>query len=77
MLFALTYATRTAVGLLTATRVLDDRQLPSNIFWLPLRDLIAPIIWAAGLIGDRIHWRGEDFYLRDGRLSKIAPKVSS
>ncbi len=77
ILFALTYATRTAVGLRTATRILDDRQSLSDIFWLPLRDLIAPIIWAAGLIGNHIHWRGDDFYLKDGRLSKIAPKVSS
>jgi ceramide glucosyltransferase len=77
ILFALTYAARILVGLLTAARVLDDRQLLRNIFWLPVRDLIAPIIWAAGLIGNRIHWRGDDFYLKDGRLSKIAPKVSS
>jgi len=76
-LFALTFATRLAVGLITATRVLRDRQLLRNIFWLPLRDLIAPIIWAAGLVGNRVHWRGDDFYLKDGRLSKSGPKISS
>ena len=70
ILFALTYATRLAVGLVTAARVLHDRQTPKNILWLPLRDLIAPFVWAASLIGNRIHWRGEDFYLKDGRLSK-------
>jgi ceramide glucosyltransferase len=76
ILFVLTYATRIAVGLATTMR-LDDREPLRNIFWLPLRDLIAPIIWAAGLVGNRIHWRGDDFYLRDGRLSKIVQKVSS
>ncbi len=70
ILFTLTYATRLAVGLKTAARVLHDRQTLANIFWLPVRDLIAPFVWAAGLIGNRIHWRGEDFYLKDGRLSK-------
>jgi ceramide glucosyltransferase len=75
-LFALTYATRLAVGLTTATKVLNDRQLLRNIFWLPLRDLIAPIVWAAGLVGSRIHWRGDDFYLKDGRLSKSSPKAA-
>ena len=35
---------------------------------LPLRDLIAPFIWAAGFMGNRIHWRGDDFDLKDGSL---------
>jgi ceramide glucosyltransferase len=72
-LFVLTDAARLAVGLITATRVLYDGETLRNIFWLPLRDLIAPFIWAAGLIGSRIHWRGDDFYLKDGRLSRTAP----
>ncbi|MFZ3342729.1 MAG: bacteriohopanetetrol glucosamine biosynthesis glycosyltransferase HpnI [Terriglobales bacterium] len=69
-LFAATYATRITVGLMTATRVLHDRQALRNVLWLPVRDLIAPFIWAAGLVGSRIHWRGDDFFLKDGRLSK-------
>ena len=77
ILFALTYATRLAVGLTTAVQVLHDRQTLRNIFWLPLRDLIAPFVWAAGLIGNRIHWRGDDFYLKDGRLSKSTREVSN
>jgi ceramide glucosyltransferase len=71
ILFALTYTARLIVGLMTATQVLHDRHALRNISWLPVRDLIAPIVWAAGLIGNRIHWRGDDFYLKDGRLSKI------
>ncbi|MGA9555664.1 MAG: hypothetical protein WBR11_02345, partial [Terriglobales bacterium] len=70
ILFVLTYATRLTIGLITATQVLHDRHVLRNIFWLPARDLIAPVVWAAGLIGKRIHWRGDDFYLKDGRLSK-------
>jgi ceramide glucosyltransferase len=76
ILFALTYAARLTVGLITATQVLHDRHALRNIFWLPVRDLIALIIWAAGLIGNRIHWRGDDFYLKDGRLSKCKPDSS-
>jgi len=74
-LFAVTYVTRIAVGLVTATQVLDDHQTKRNVLWLPVRDLIAPFIWAAGLPGRRIHWRGDDFYLKDGRLSKSNPEV--
>jgi ceramide glucosyltransferase len=76
ILFALTYATRLTVGLITATQVLNDRHVMRNIFWLPARDLIAPIVWAAGLIGNHIHWRGDDFYLKDGRLLESKPDSS-
>jgi hypothetical protein len=42
---------------------------------MPLRDLIAPLVWAVSLMGNRIHWRGDVFELRDGRLTtrKAAP----
>jgi ceramide glucosyltransferase len=73
ILLALTYAMRLAVGFVSAVVVLHDRQyfrqiLP-NIFLLPLRDLIAPFIWAEGFIGSRIYWRGDAFDLKDGRLT--------
>jgi len=74
-LFAVTVAARLAVGLGTSMAVLHDRDALRNIFLLPLRDLIAPFVWAAGLVGNRIHWRGDDFSLKDGRLTRIAPKV--
>jgi ceramide glucosyltransferase len=75
-LFALTYLTRLTVALATASQVLHDRQTLRNIFWLLLRDLFAPFVWTAGLVGNRIHWRGEDFDLKDGRLSKHNPDSS-
>ncbi len=77
VLFVLTYSTRLAAGLISATQVLHDSETLRNICWLPVRDLIAPFIWAAGLIGSRIYWRGDEFYLRDGRLSKARPKPSN
>jgi ceramide glucosyltransferase len=70
ILFALTCALRVGVGSATASAVLNHRMTLRGIFLLPLRDLIAPFVWAAGLVGNRIHWRGDDFYLKDGRLSK-------
>ena len=62
---------RLATGLGVGLRALRDRQVLQNIFLLPLRDLLAPFIWAAGLLGNRIHWRGADFTLNRGRLSRI------
>jgi ceramide glucosyltransferase len=74
MLFAATIVARLAVGVGTALTVLGDRAVLSNIVLLPLRDLLAPFIWAAGLMGNRIRWRGEDLYLKDGRLKPIPQK---
>jgi ceramide glucosyltransferase len=73
-LFALTLFARVLVGVGTALAVLQDRQVLRYIFLLPLRDLLAPFVWAAGLMGNRIHWRGGDFYLKDGRLTPIPSK---
>jgi ceramide glucosyltransferase len=75
-LFALTFAARLAIGFAAATVVLRDRQISRNLLLLPLRDLIAPLVWAASFMGNRIHWRGEVFRLKDGRLT-IAKPVSS
>ncbi len=71
LLFAVTAAARLAVGLVAATAVLQDRQPLANIFLLPIRDLIAPLLWMAGLVGNRIHWRGDEFAVKNGRLERV------
>lgn len=70
-LLALTMCARLLSGLGVALGVLGDHQSIRVIFLLPVRDLLAPFIWAAGLAGNRIHWRGEDFDLKNGRLKRI------
>jgi ceramide glucosyltransferase len=69
ILLGMTFAARLAVGFVTAALVLDDRQSFRNVFLLPLRDLIAPFVWAASFMGNRIHWRGDVFDLKDGCLT--------
>jgi ceramide glucosyltransferase len=50
---------------------LKDRAL-ARYFWLaPIRDLIAFGVWAAGLVGDEIEWRGVKFRVTPG--GKLAP----
>ncbi len=71
-LLVLVFLVRLAVGVVTATTVLNDRQAIRHIFLLPLRDLIAPFIWAAGFAGNRIYWRGDAFILKDGRLTNVS-----
>ena len=76
VLLAMTFAVRLAVGFVSAVFVLDDRLSFSNVFLLPLRDLIAPLVWAASFMGNRIHWRGDVFDLKNGRLTIAKPAAS-
>jgi ceramide glucosyltransferase len=74
--FGLTFALRLVIGYVAAEVVLCDRQmfrgeLIGNIFLLIVRDLIAPMVWAASFLGNRIYWRGDVFDLQDGRLIVI------
>ncbi|HXA03529.1 MAG TPA: bacteriohopanetetrol glucosamine biosynthesis glycosyltransferase HpnI [Bryobacteraceae bacterium] len=73
-LLAMTFAARFAVGFVAAEVVLRDRQALRNMVLLPLRDLIAPFVWAASFMGNRVHWRGDVFDLKDGRLASAKPK---
>jgi ceramide glucosyltransferase len=76
-LLALTFAVRLAVGFVAAEVVLHDRKIfrsdaLRNILLLPLRDLMAPLVWAASFMGNRIHWRGDSFLLKDGKLIRTS-----
>ena len=71
-LLTMTFAVRMAVGFVGAIVVLNDNQFFRYILLLPLRDLIAPLVWAASFMGNRIHWRGDIFDLKDGRLNKAS-----
>ena len=74
ILFGLTLAVRLAVGFLAGVVVLNDTQFFRYILLLPLRDLIAPFVWVASFVGNRIHWRGDVFDLKDGRLTIAKPR---
>ncbi len=75
-LFAVTVAARLAVGLGTAIAVLKDRQPLTSILLVAVHDLIAPLLWAAGLVGNRIYWRGDVFTLRNGRLARVSSEAA-
>jgi ceramide glucosyltransferase len=71
-LLGMTLAARLALAYVAAVLVLDDSQFARDIWLLPLRDLIAPFIWAASFMGNRIHWRGDSFTLKNGRLTRTS-----
>jgi len=72
VLLGMTFAVRVTLAYVAAVVVLDDSQFVHDIWLLPLRDLIAPIVWAASFMGNRVHWRGDSFTLKNGRLTRTS-----
>jgi ceramide glucosyltransferase len=70
-LLAATASLRVAVALVVGWSVLRDRQVLSLLLWLPLRDLVALLVWLASLVGHNVVWRGDSFTLKDGKLARI------
>jgi ceramide glucosyltransferase len=51
---------------------LGDVQVVRKWWLLPVRDALAFVVWLAGLFRNRIHWRGREFDVHDGRLIPVA-----
>jgi ceramide glucosyltransferase len=51
-----------------------DGLLRQRMELLPLRDAFAFVVWAASFFPQRIHWRGQEFYVREKRLVSAAPR---
>jgi ceramide glucosyltransferase len=62
---------RLVLALAVGAEVLGDRQVLPRLWLLPLRDLIAMGLWAAGFAGNTIVWRGDRFRLKNGKLEKV------
>jgi ceramide glucosyltransferase len=70
---AVTLLLRFAVALVVGWKVLRDSQALRYFWMIPLRDLIAVVIWVASLGGHTVTWRGDRFRLKDGKLTRIGP----
>lgn len=62
---------RVSVAVAVGKIVLRDRQLFSQLWLLPMRDLIAVGVWLVSFAGHTVIWRGDRFELKDGRLTRI------
>jgi ceramide glucosyltransferase len=62
---------RVGVALRVGHSVLRDRQVLPWLALLPLRDLVALLVWTASLAGHKVIWRGDSFTLKNGRLTRI------
>jgi ceramide glucosyltransferase len=67
-LLGMSFFLRLSQAMMVGTEVLGDHQVLATLWLLPLRDVVAMGLWAAGLTGNTIVWRGEQFVLKDGKL---------
>jgi ceramide glucosyltransferase len=62
-------AIRILAGRVTSTLVLGDGESARLWFLMPFRDLWGFAVWAAGLAGSTVEWRGKKLRLdREGRI---------
>jgi hypothetical protein len=55
-----------------ATWALGDVRVVRKWWLLPIHDALGFVVWLAGLFLNRIHWRGREFIVDDGRLIPVA-----
>jgi ceramide glucosyltransferase len=72
-LLGVVVAMRIAVAAVVGRLVLGDRRVLRLLWLLPLRDLIATLLWVASFTGHTVAWRGVAFRLKDGKLDRIGP----
>jgi ceramide glucosyltransferase len=70
-LLAAAFVIRATSTLAVGRGVLNDRRAIWYLPLIPLRDLLAGLVWIVGCFGHTVDWRGERFSLRDGRLKRI------
>lgn len=59
---------RVAVALQVGVGIVHDRAVLRHLWLLPLRDLVAFWVWFASFADNKVHWRGDIFILKDGRI---------
>jgi ceramide glucosyltransferase len=70
-LLVLALLARVTVALTIGVGLLRDDQVLRDLWLLPLRDLFGLLFWAWSFAGDTVIWRGEEFRLKDGRISRV------
>lgn len=70
-LLALATLSRVAVALTIGVGVLRDDQVLRDLWLIPVRDFFGLLFWVWSFAGDTVIWRGEEFRLKDGKISPI------
>jgi ceramide glucosyltransferase len=67
---------RVAVARTVGLRGMHDSLIRKKPWLLPLRDALASVIWLLSFFPQRIHWRGQEFYVRNKRLVPVPSRHS-
>ena len=71
---ALVTAARLYHAWIMGAEVVEDKNTLKNLWLAPLRDCLAMMVWMASFAGNTIHWRGQTFKLRGGKLLREGSK---
>jgi len=66
-------AMRLGVTFAVGRKVLRDRQALAMFPLLPLRDIVALLVWIVSFVGHNVAWRGDRFELKKGKLTRAGP----
>ena len=67
-LLGLAFFLRLGTAMQIGAGILADRQVLANLWLLPVRDAAGFLIWIWSFASNTIHWRGEKFTLKNGKL---------
>jgi ceramide glucosyltransferase len=68
-------AIRMVAGVLTSFAVLGERQILSDFWLIPARDVWGFAVWVCGLFGNTVQWRDKTLLLsRDGKIRPLTRK---
>jgi ceramide glucosyltransferase len=70
-LLTLASLARIAVALTVGVGLLRDDQVLRDLWLLPVRDAFGLLFWVWSFAGDTVVWRGDEFRLRDGRITPV------
>ncbi len=71
-LAACTLILRLLMAYSTAVRVMRDRRILRYVWLIPLRDIVALLIWIAGYGSSTVVWRGDRFVLSKGKMLRTS-----
>ena len=73
LLLLIVAARRFSAAAFLCTRVLRDRRILRDFWLIPLRDVVAVLVWVGSFAGRTVSWRGHSFLLKNGKLVRINP----
>jgi len=71
ILLAMTLGLRFALAHTITARVLHEPLAAGDYLLIPMRDIVALVVWITSFVGHTIHWRGLNFTLKDGKLRAV------